>query len=96
MAEAPRPQSLDRQVRKSLPSHSSALESRDSRLAASTRTPSSRHSNRFTLPPLPRSQQEEDEDRYIALLEAKLTSGKVSKNGGGYLKDIENDGLGGE
>jgi hypothetical protein len=96
VAEAPRPQNLDRQVRKSLPSHSSALESRDSRLVASTRTPSSRHPNRFTLPPLPRSQQEEDEDRYIALLEAKLTSGKVSKSGGGYLKDFENDGLGGE
>lgn len=96
MAEPPRPQSLDQQVRKSLPSHSSALESRDSRLVTSTRTPSSRHSNRFTLPPLPRSQQEEDEDRYIALLEAKLTSGKKLKNGDGYLKDIENDGLGGE
>jgi len=44
----------------------------------------------------PRSRQEEDEDRYIVLLEAKLTSGKKSKNGVGYLKDIEDDGLGGE
>jgi hypothetical protein len=45
---------------------------------------------------LPRSQQEEDEDRYIALLEQKLTSGKRSTNGPGYLKDIVDDGLGGE
>jgi hypothetical protein len=45
---------------------------------------------------LPRSRQDEDEDRYIALLETKLTSGKKSKNGAGYVKDFENDGLGGE
>ncbi len=44
---------------------------------------------------LPRSQQEEDEDRYIALLEKKLTSGKRSKNGPDYLRDIMDDGLGG-
>jgi nucleolar MIF4G domain-containing protein 1 len=43
---------------------------------------------------LPRSQQEEEEDRYIALLEKKLTSGKRSKNEPGYLKDIMDDGLG--
>lgn len=49
-----------------------------------------------TLPTLPRSQQEEEEDRYIALLEEKLTSGKRSKNGPGYVRDIVNDGLGGE
>jgi len=44
---------------------------------------------------LPRTQHE-DEDRYIALLEKKLTSGKRSKNDPGYLKDIMNDNLGGE
>jgi hypothetical protein len=45
---------------------------------------------------LPRSQQEEEEDRYIALLEENLTSGKRSKKGSGYLREIEGDGLGGE
>jgi hypothetical protein len=50
--------------------------------------------NQSTLPTLPRG-QEEDEDRYIAFLEAKLTSGKRSKSSAGYLKDIESDGLGG-
>jgi nucleolar MIF4G domain-containing protein 1 len=50
---------------------------------------------RSTVPILPRSFQEEDEGRYIALLESKLSSGKRSKNGAGYFKDIENDGLGG-
>ncbi|KAH9959573.1 hypothetical protein BC827DRAFT_489980 [Russula dissimulans] len=49
---------------------------------------------RSTVPILPRSFQEEDEGRYIALLESKLSSGKRSKNGAGYFKDIENDGLG--
>jgi len=62
------------------------------RAVKSSRMPSS-HS--VTHPTLPRSQQEEDEDRYIALLEEKLTSGKRSKNGPGYLKDIMDDGLGG-
>lgn len=52
-------------------------------------------SRSVTHPTLPRSQQEEDEDRYIALLENKLTSGKRSKSGPGYLKDIMDDGLGG-
>jgi hypothetical protein len=44
---------------------------------------------------LPRTQQEEEEDRYISLLEEKLTSGRKSKNGLGYLRDIVDDGLGG-
>jgi len=43
---------------------------------------------------LPRGHHEEDEDRYIAFLEAKLTSGKRAKSSAGYLKDIESDGLG--
>ena len=52
--------------------------------------------NRSTSPTLPRSRQEEDEDRYISLLEIKLTSGKKSKKGAGYVNDLENDRLGGE
>ena len=51
--------------------------------------------HRSTVPILPRNPQEEDEDRYIALLESKLSSGKRSKNGAGYFKDIMDDGLGG-
>lgn len=96
VTEVPRPQSSDLQSRKSLSGHSSTLESKDNGLVASSRKPSSRLVNRSTLPTLPRSRQDEDEDRYIALLETKLTSGKKSKNGAGYVKDIENDGLGGE
>ncbi|KAI0001466.1 armadillo-type protein [Russula compacta] len=46
------------------------------------------------MPRFPRTREEEDEDRYIALLEAKLTSGKRSKNGAGYFEGIVNDGLG--
>ncbi len=45
---------------------------------------------------LPRSRQEAEEDRYIALLEAKLNSGKTSRKRTGYIKDIDEDGLGGE
>jgi nucleolar MIF4G domain-containing protein 1 len=44
---------------------------------------------------LPRSRQDDEEDRYIALLEAKL-SGKTSRKGTGYIRDIDKDGLGGE
>jgi nucleolar MIF4G domain-containing protein 1 len=44
---------------------------------------------------LPRSRQEVEEDRYIALLEAKL-SGKTSRKGTGYIRDIDKDGLSGE
>ncbi|KAH9178229.1 hypothetical protein EDB89DRAFT_2111852 [Lactarius sanguifluus] len=43
---------------------------------------------------LPRSQQEAEEDRYIALLEARLSSGKTSRKRTGYIKDIDEDGLG--
>jgi nucleolar MIF4G domain-containing protein 1 len=46
-------------------------------------------------PTLPRSQRDEDEDRYIAFLEEKLGSRKGPKKGAGYAKEIENDGLGG-
>ncbi len=45
---------------------------------------------------LPRSWQEAEEDRYIALLEAKLNSGKGSRKRTSYIKDIDKDGLGGE
>ena len=96
MREARRPPSPDLQSRKSLSGHSSTLELKDNGFVASSRKPSSRLVNWSTLPTLPRSRQDEDEDRYIALLETKLTSGKKSKNGAGYVKDIENDGLGGE
>jgi len=71
------------------------LKPKDARVVApssSTKNPSSR----LVGYSFPRSRQEEDEDRYIALLEAKLISGKKSKNGVGYLKDVEGDGLGGE
>lgn len=96
VTEAPRPQSSDLQSRKSLSVNSSALEPQDNGHVTSSRKPSSRLVNWSTLPTLPRSRQDEDEDRYIALLETKLTSGKKSKNGAGYVKDFENDGLGGE
>jgi nucleolar MIF4G domain-containing protein 1 len=82
-------QSSGLQSEKGLPENSSRLTSKETRAVTSSRTPSSRPVT------LPRSQQEEDEDRYIALLENKLTSGKRSKNGPGYLKDIMDDGLGG-
>lgn len=47
------------------------------------------------LPTLPRSQRDEDEDRYIAFLEEKLGSRKGQNKGANYAKEIENDGLGG-
>ena len=85
-------QSSERQSEKGLSENSSRLTSKKTRTATSSRTRSSRS---VTHPAFPRSQQEEDEDRYIALLEKKLTSGKRSKNGPGYLKGIVDDGLGG-
>ena len=71
------------------------LETNDARVVAissSTRKPSSC----LVGSNFPRSRQEKDQDGYIALLEAKLTSGKKSENGVGHLKDIEDDGLCGE
>ena len=96
MVEPPRPQSSDLQSQKNLSPRpgSSALKPKDARVVASSSTKNP--SSRLVGYNFPRSWQEEDEDRYIALLEAKLTSGKESKNGVGYLKDIEDDGLGGE
>src|SRR6266478_4332673 len=70
------------------------LTSKKTRAVAPSKTPSSRLVSRPATSILPRSQQEEDEDRYIALLERRLASGKGSKNGPGYFKDIVNDGLG--
>jgi len=97
VAKPPRPQSSDLPSTKnrSPGRSSSASKPNDARVVASsssTRKPSSR----LVGYNLPRSRQEEEEDRYIALLEAKLNSGKNSKNGVGYLKDIEDDGLSGE
>ena len=88
----PRLQSPGQQSEKGLSESSSRLTSKKTIAVTSSRTPSSRS---VTHPTLPRSQQEEDEDRYIALLEKKLTSGKRSKNGPAYLKDVMDDGLGG-
>jgi hypothetical protein len=93
VAGQPWPQSSGRQSEKGLSEKSSRLTSKKTRAVTSSGTPSSRS---VTHPTLPRSQQEEEEDRYIALLEKKLTSGKRSKNEPGYLKDIMDDGLGGE
>lgn len=92
VAEQPWSQSSGRQSEKGPIENSSRLTSKKTRAVTSLRTPSSRS---VTHPTLPRSQQEEDEDRYIALLEKRLTSGKRSKNEPGYLKDIMDDGLGG-
>ena len=92
MARPPRPQSSGLQSEKILSENSSRPTSKNTKAVASSST---HRVARSTLPTLPRSQQEEEEDRYIALLEEKLTSGKRSKNGPGYLKDIVNDGLGG-
>ncbi|KAI9440011.1 hypothetical protein H4582DRAFT_2111151 [Lactarius indigo] len=55
---------------------------------------SNRPRDRPNASTLPRSQQEVEEDRYIALLEAKLNSGKTSRKRTGYIKDIDEDGLG--
>lgn len=41
----------------------------------------------------PHSRQEVEEDRYIALLEAKLNPGKTSSKRPSYIKDIDKDGL---
>jgi nucleolar MIF4G domain-containing protein 1 len=87
-----RPQSSGLQSEKRPSERSPRLASINTRAVATSRTPSSRS---VAHPTLLRSQQEEEEDRYIALLEEKLTSGKSSKNGPGYLRDIVNDGLGG-
>lgn len=92
VAGQPRLQSSGRQSEKSLSENSLRLTSKKMRAVTSSRTPSSRA---VIHPTLLRSQQEEDEDRYIALLEKKLTSVKRSKEGAGYLKDIVDDGLGG-
>ncbi|KAF8501675.1 hypothetical protein F5888DRAFT_1259735 [Russula emetica] len=92
VAGQPWPQSSGRQSEKGLSESSSRLTSKKTRaVTLASRTPSSRS---VTHPTLPRSQQEVDEDRYIALLEKKLASGKRSKNEPGYLKDIMDDGLG--
>lgn len=97
VVEPPRPQSSDLQSQKDLSPRrgSSASKPKDARVVTSSST--RKRSSRPVGYNFPRSRQEEDEDRYIALLEAKLTSGtKKSKNGVGYVKDIEDDGLGGE
>jgi nucleolar MIF4G domain-containing protein 1 len=93
VARPPQPQNSGPQSEKITSEHSSRPTSKNKKAVASSSTPRVIHS---TLPTLPRGQHEEEEDRYIALLEEKLTSGKRSKNGPGYLKDIVNDGLGGE
>ena len=94
VAGQPRLQNSERQSEDGLSENSSRPTSKKTRAALSSRTPTSRSVTHHTLA-LPRSRQEEDEDRYIALLEKKLTSGKSSKNGPGYLRDIMDDGLGG-
>lgn len=96
VAESLRPRSSEVQLRKRLSRRPSELASKDARAIVSSRISSSHVVKRPTLPRLPRTREEEDEDRYIALLEAKLTSGKRSKSGAGYFGGIENDGLGGE
>lgn len=90
------PQISGLQSAKGLTEHSSGLASKKTKAVTSSRAPSSRLVNHPTFPTLPRSQQEEEEDRYIAFLEGKLTSGKRSKNGSGYLREVVDDGLGGE
>jgi nucleolar MIF4G domain-containing protein 1 len=91
-----RPQSSGPQSEKSISENLSGQASKKMRAISSPRLRSSRSVVHSTTPTLPRTQHEEDEDRYIALLEKKLTSGKRSKNDPGYLKDIMNDDLGGE
>jgi len=97
VAEPPRHQNPDLQSPKNLSPRRgpSASEPKDVVApSSSTRTPSSC----LVGYDFPRSRQdsEEDSDIYIALLEAKLTPGKKSKNSIDYLKDIEDDGLSGE
>jgi nucleolar MIF4G domain-containing protein 1 len=97
VVEPPRPQSPDLKSQKDLsPRHgSSVLKPKGANVVASSSSTKNSPS-RLVGYNFPRSRQEEEEDRYIALLEAKLTSGKKLKDGVGYLKDIEDDGLGGE
>jgi nucleolar MIF4G domain-containing protein 1 len=93
VAEQPRLQSSGRQSENGLSENSPRPTSKKTRAVMSSRAPPSVTHPTSTLP---RTQQEEDEDRYIALLEKKLTFGKRSKkNGPGYLGDIMDDGLGG-
>lgn len=94
IAEQPRLQSSGRQSENRPSENSSRPTSKKTKAVMSSRTPPSRSVTHPTST-LPRSQQEEDEDRYIALLEKKLTSGKRLKSGPGYLRDIMDDGLGG-
>jgi nucleolar MIF4G domain-containing protein 1 len=94
VVKQPRVQSSGRQPENALPENSSQLTSNKPRAVVPSRAPPPRSITQPTST-LPRTQQEEDEDRYIALLEKKLNSGKKSKSGPGYLRDIMDDGLGG-
>ncbi|KAI0303784.1 hypothetical protein B0F90DRAFT_1709029, partial [Multifurca ochricompacta] len=70
--EPPRPQVSGLEPSKNL----SGFTSKHAKSTATPQTASSLIVNRLTLPNPPRSQQEEDEDRYIAFLEAKLNPGR--------------------
>ena len=97
VVESPRPQSSDLRSRKDLsPRHGSSVLKPKGANAVAPSSSTENPSSRLVGYNFPRSRQEEEEDRYITLLEAKLASGKKSRNGVGYLKDIEDDGLGGE
>jgi nucleolar MIF4G domain-containing protein 1 len=74
----------------------SGLAGKINKSAASSGIASTWPVTRSDSPTFARSQQDEDEDRYIAFLEAKLNSGNRSKKGAGYTKEIDTDGLGGE
>ncbi|KAI0250232.1 hypothetical protein BJV78DRAFT_1275847 [Lactifluus subvellereus] len=94
VAEPPQSQVSETKPGKTPPKRSSGPVEKQNKFATSSKIASTRLVMRSALPTLPRSQQDEDEDRYITFLEAKLNSGKKSKKGAGYIKEIDDDGLG--
>ena len=81
---------------KGLSETSSGLVAKKLKDAVLHKTVTKRPQDHLDASTLPRSQQEVEEDRYIALLEARLDSGRTSRKRTGYIKDIDKDGLGGE
>jgi nucleolar MIF4G domain-containing protein 1 len=96
VAELPRPQVSDVKPGRTLSKPPSGVAGKINKSAALSGIASTWPITRSDSPTLPRSRRDEDDERYIAFLEAKLNSGNGSKKGAGYAKEIDNDGLGGE
>jgi nucleolar MIF4G domain-containing protein 1 len=95
VTEPPWSQVSETKPRKFLPKPPSGLVEKKNKFSVPSGIASTRLVTRSGSPTLPRSQKDEDENRYIAFLEAKLNSGNTSKKGAGFIKEIDNDGLGG-